>query len=66
MDFLLLALVWFYVTGSFVVVHVARAKRLSGGSWWVLSLVVSPFVALIALAAMPASTAEPTPSIARG
>ena len=50
---LVVPVAWFYVSSSFVVVFVARAKRRDAWGWWGVSLIVSPLIALIALAAVP-------------
>lgn len=45
--------IWFWFTGSIVAADVARKKRLGGFVWFLIALLTSPLVALIALAGMP-------------
>ena len=51
---LALPLLWFWITGSALVIYVAEQKNRSGIGWGLLSsLIVGPLLALIALAAVP-------------
>ena len=48
-----------YVIASVgIVPYVARAKRRSGAGWAILSLLVTPVIALLALAAMPVTRGD--------
>lgn len=51
--FLLLALAH-WIVGAITVACVAGARRRHGPGWGLLAVVLSPLVALVALAAMPA------------
>jgi len=50
---LTLSLAWFYVVSTFLVGWVAAQKGRSGVGWFMLSLVLSPVLCLLALVAVP-------------
>lgn len=55
------ALFWFYLSGSFLCAFVASQKGRGAVSWFLLSMVVSPALCLVALAAVPASERSARP-----
>jgi hypothetical protein len=53
-------LLLFWIVGAILVAVVASSKRRSGARWFFLSLLISPLLTLIAVAAMP-RIEPPTP-----
>lgn len=49
-----LLLMWFYLLGACFVAWVGSEKGRQGLAWFLLSLIVSPLLCMVALAALPA------------